>query len=133
MINKRRFLLNLTFITLLITVLLLCCSEYSLASSGGGESAEPAEKPTPAKLMDQAIQLSNKGDYKEAIKIYKEILVLEPKNGMAFFGLGVSYEHLEKYEKAEECFISYKERSSSDEWKIVDELLQQMKSSIRSN
>ena len=57
------------------------------------------------RLMEKAKKAFDAGDWKEALKFYKEAVELEPdKYSRLWYNLGVTYRKVEMYEKALACF-----------------------------
>src|SRR3990167_5065756 len=57
------------------------------------------------RLMEKAKKAFDAGDWKEALKFYKEAVELEPdKYSGLWYNLGVAYRKVEMYEKALACF-----------------------------
>ena len=50
-----------------------------------------ATQPTVEEMLAQALQLSNAGNYEEAILLYEAIIEIEPNNYEAGYGLGHAY------------------------------------------
>jgi tetratricopeptide (TPR) repeat protein len=71
-------------------------------------------------------------DHKLAELHYLLTIELAEDFSNVYFNMGLLYLRMEQYIKAEECFLKYKQKTGSDEWKIVDQLLAQMKTSVRS-
>ncbi len=56
-------------------------------------------------LMEKARKAFDAGDWKDALKFYKEAVELEPdKFSRLWYNLGVTYRKVEMYEKALACF-----------------------------
>ena len=55
-------------------------------------------------LFNLAYQLGNKEDYISAIEYYKEILVIDPENYTAYYGMGLYKFYLDEFEKSIEYF-----------------------------
>ncbi|MEF9916809.1 MAG: tetratricopeptide repeat protein [Lachnospiraceae bacterium] len=53
----------------------------------------------------EGVALLDKGEYKEAIKVFQKSIKKDKNLGEAYRGQGLAYWELEKYEKAESCFI----------------------------
>lgn len=70
-------------------------------------------------------------DYKLAELHYYITMEMAEDFSNVYFNMGLLYLRMEQYAKAEESFLKYKQKTGSDDWKIVDQLLDQMKTSVR--
>lgn len=65
-------------------------------------------------LTNQAIFLSQKGSFKEAIACYFKALKIEQKNHLIWFNLGTTYKNFGKLKEAKTCFEKALDLKESD-------------------
>lgn len=72
-------------------------------------------KEKPEELNNQAIILANKGNFSDAISCFKRALVLESKNALLWFNLGITYRDMGELSKAYDSFLKAYEIESDNE------------------
>ena len=56
------------------------------------------------KSVKQGVYYCEQGQYKRVIKAFQKAVRVQPKDAVAYCGLGASYEHLERYREAIEAY-----------------------------
>lgn len=73
-------------IAVVITAMLMSGCSAMMSAMGQGE-----KQPTVEEMLSQALELSNAGNYEEAILLYETVIEIEPNNYEAGYGLGHAY------------------------------------------
>lgn len=84
--EERKILLRWIFL------LMICFGLISSTAVYAGEKIDL--------LLKQGIELSNEGNYKTAVRKFKKILEIDPKNWEAHLNLGLIYFSMQKYDSA---------------------------------